>query len=76
MPQSRQEIRSHEFECSRLDDIADVHLTYLIHVEPRSEAIAGFECDQCKECGVAMRDGNSYRYDWHKCVHPKAPRLR
>ena len=72
MPRSQKEIRTQEFECSRLGDVADVHLTYLVLEELGVETLTGFDCDQCKECGVAQsfKNGMSWSFDWKKCVHP------
>jgi hypothetical protein len=72
---SIKEIQRVKFACSRLGGTARVEITYLRFDPTSSRHIAGFDCDNCRDCGVShSANGSEWVFDWKNCVHPDAPK--
>lgn len=66
------------FECRQLGGAAIVQINYASRDGRRLGAGEVGNCDGAKICGVATPspNGQSWSFDWSKCVHPMVRKSR
>lgn len=67
-----QEIENRPYRCPKLNDVADLELTFVVG-RNMPKVLSGFHCNDAEKCGVAEWNGMSKHFDWTKCVHPESP---